>query len=324
MSVAEHGYSVVVNDLGVGLHGEASGESPADAVVRSINDRGGSALASGNDISDWQAAGDLVGDVVDRFGRLDVGIIRDSMLFKLSEHDWDDVIRAHLRGTAAVSHFAAVHWRERFRADGAVDGRLINTTSASGLYGNVGQTNYSAAKSGIVGFTLSAALELDRYGVTANVISPLANSRMLGSVQTDESREVTPSYDPAHVAKVATWLCSTAATGITGRVFSVNGRHLYIGEGWNVGPSAAIAEDATVADLDAVLPDLVRHAAQHVRSGSSSHARHVVTQCHPFSYTCPEIAAAAARSADNSARTTSGAADVRQRSVGVPGTNFRV
>ena len=128
---------------------------------------------------------------------------RDAVLFKLTAADFDDVIRVHLRGTAATAHHAAVHWRQRAK-DGDPGGRLINTTSPTGLYGNAGQANYAAAKAGIIGLTLTASIELERYGVTVNVLAPLAASRLLASVQASAA---VATLDPAHVARVAVWLC---------------------------------------------------------------------------------------------------------------------
>jgi NAD(P)-dependent dehydrogenase (short-subunit alcohol dehydrogenase family) len=276
LALAAAGYSVVVNDLGVSLHGKDESASPADDVVADIVGRGGRAIATGHDVSDWQAAGDLIALATDTFGQVDVvvnnaGIIRDTVLYKMTPELWDDVIRVHLRGTAAVSHFAAVRWRERAKAGEAVRGRLINTTSAAGLFGNVGQTNYAAAKAGIVGFSLSASLELAQYGVTANVIAPIAASRMLGS-QFDESEQerIRETFAPKHVARVCAWLCSEVASGVTGRVFGVNGARLYVGDGWQVGPSVTVPVDAPVGYLDGVLPDLIARARPNERASGSA------------------------------------------------------
>lgn len=279
VALAELGYAVVVNDLGVGIQGEGTGESPADEVVATIRERGGYAVADGRDVSDWAAAGELVDLAVATFGRVDVlvnnaGIIRDTVLYKMTPEQWDDVVRVHLRGTAATSHFAALHWRARAKAGETLQGRLVNTTSAAGLYGNVGQTNYSAAKAGVVGFTLSAAIELAQYGVTANVLAPIAGSRMLNSQFAPEARaQVREMFDPACVARVCAWLCTEKASGVTGRVFGVNGRFVYVGEGWQVGPSAAVPEAATVETLDGLLPGLIEKARPNETVGGASRTR---------------------------------------------------
>jgi NAD(P)-dependent dehydrogenase (short-subunit alcohol dehydrogenase family) len=269
LALAGRGYAVVVNDLGVGMHGEEPTESPAEEVVALIRQRGGTALVSTHDVSDWDAAGDLVATAVGQFGRLDVlinnaGILRDAVLFKLTAADFDDVIRVHLRGTAATVHHAAVHWRQRAK-NGDPGGRLINTTSPTGLYGNVGQANYAAAKAGVIGLTLTASIELERYGVTANVLAPLAASRLLASVQASEA---VATLDPAHVARVAVWLCGKAAGSITGRVFGVSGRRVYVAEGWNPGPAATLPE-GSVDELDAIIPALVDNARPNTTMAAS-------------------------------------------------------
>ena len=244
LALAARGYAVVVNDLGVGLHGETGAETPAEAVAGEIRAAGGQAVASAHDVSDWSAAAALVQLAIGEFGRLDVlvnnaGIIRDAVLYKLTERDWDDVIRVHLRSTAATAHHAAVHWRDRFQTGGPVGGRLINTTSASGMFGNVGQVNYAAAKAGIIGFSLTASLELKRYGVTVNVIAPMAASRMLDSVAALGELDLHPRY----VAQVAAWLCDPSAQAVTGRVIAVGGRDVYIGHGWSPGPAGRLSPD---------------------------------------------------------------------------------
>jgi NAD(P)-dependent dehydrogenase (short-subunit alcohol dehydrogenase family) len=263
LTLAARGYRVVVNDLGVGLHGESAEESPAQEVAAEIRSHGGQAIASRHDVSDWSAAGELIQSALTGFGRLDVlvnnaGIIRDAVLYKMTEREWDDVIRVHLRATAATSHHAAVHWRERSRSGEAPGGRLINTTSASGMFGNVGQANYAAAKAGIIGLSLTASIELQRYGVTVNVIAPMASSRMLSSV----GAAVHLDLDPQYVAHVAAWLCGPGAADVTGRVFAVGGRDVYVGEGWSVGPSGQLSPEGD-PDQDAdLLGALVASAPQ--------------------------------------------------------------
>ena len=264
LTLAARGYRVVINDLGVGLHGEPGPESPAQEVAAQIAANGGHAITSRHDVSDWSAAGELIQAAISEFGRLDVlvnnaGIIRDAVLYKMTEHHWDDVIRVHLRATAATSHHAAVHWRERSKAGDAQGGRLINTTSATGMFGNPGQANYAAAKAGIIGLSLTASQELDRYGVTVNVIAPMAASRMLSSVVPADTADL----DPQRVAQVAAWLCSPAAAGVTGRVFAVGGRTVYVGNGWSVGPAGYLSEDGDLATDARLLATLAASAPRN-------------------------------------------------------------
>jgi NAD(P)-dependent dehydrogenase (short-subunit alcohol dehydrogenase family) len=176
----------------------------------------------------------------------------------MTERDWDDVIGVHLRATAATSHHAAVHWRERSRAGDSSGGRLVNTTSASGMFGNAGQANYAAAKAGIIGLSLTASIELRRYGVTVNVIAPMASSRMLSSVGAAGDLDL----DPRYVAHVAAWLCGPGAANVTGRVFAVGGRDVYVGDGWSVGPSGRLSAGGDPGQDADLLGDLVASAPQ--------------------------------------------------------------
>src|SRR5262245_33435204 len=205
LSLAQHGAKLVVNDLGGDRDGTGADTGPAHEVVEAIKADGGDATANTDDISSWDGAAALVQQAIDTFGRLDVlvnnaGILRDRMLFSMTEDEWDAVIRVHLKGTFAPSHHAAAYWREQSKAGEHVDGRLVNTTSVSGLYSNVGQTNYGAAKAGIATFTQIAAQELSRYGVTANAIGPGALTRLTGDLEMTE--EIRNSFDPAAVAPV--------------------------------------------------------------------------------------------------------------------------
>src|SRR3954449_6669230 len=183
LSLARHGAKVVVNDLGGDVSGTGADATPAQAVVDEIVAAGGEAVVNGGDVADFDDAGAMVRQAVAEFGRLDVlinnaGILRDRMLVNMDAAEWDAVIAVHLRGTFAPMRHAAAHWRERAKAGEEVDARIINTTSPSGIYGNVGQTNYGAAKAGIASFTVITAMELGRYGVTCNAIAPAALTRM--------------------------------------------------------------------------------------------------------------------------------------------------
>src|SRR5260370_41954998 len=176
--LAEQAAKVVVNDLGATAAGDGCDLTPAQSVVETIRDAGGEAIVNGNDVRDWAGAKALIDDAIATFGKLDVlinnaGILRDRMIVNMTEQEWDSVINVHLKGTFAPSNHAAQYWRqEPKRRDSTVSARLINTSSASGLFGNVGQTNYGAAKAGIAAFTINSAPELRQYGVTVNAIAP--------------------------------------------------------------------------------------------------------------------------------------------------------
>ncbi|MFI5909308.1 SDR family NAD(P)-dependent oxidoreductase [Dactylosporangium sp. NPDC051541] len=244
LTLAAAGHAVVVNDLG---------DSPAAEVVAEIAAAGGTAVASTHDVTDFAAAAALIALAADTFGGLDVvvanaGILRDRTLAAMSEAEWDDVIAVHLKGTFAVAHHAAAHWRARAKAGEAVDGRLITTTSASGLYGNIGQSNYAAAKAGIAGFTLVAAQELRAYGVTVNCVAPSALTRLTEAPLRRYEGEITDArrheLDPGWVARVVAWLCGPDARDVTGRVFDIRGPQVGIASGWHLEPTFTQPEDA--------------------------------------------------------------------------------
>jgi NAD(P)-dependent dehydrogenase (short-subunit alcohol dehydrogenase family) len=229
--LAAEGASVVVNDLGGSMDGTGSDAGPAQLVVDEITSAGGKAVASGADISDHAAAEELIKTAISEFGRLDVlvnvaGILRDRMIFNMSEQEWDDVIRVHLKGTFNTSKFAAAHWRS-LREETAQN-RIINFTSVSGLHGAPGQPNYAAAKMGIVGLTWSSANALAKYGVTVNAVSPAAATRMTDSIPTDRRRTDRPTDEddrrsPDNVAKVVAYLASERSGWLTGRIVHSSG-----------------------------------------------------------------------------------------------------
>jgi NAD(P)-dependent dehydrogenase (short-subunit alcohol dehydrogenase family) len=248
LMMAAHGAKVVVNDLGGAVDGTGNDASPAEDVVAEIRAAGGEAVASHDDVADWEGSQRLINQAVETFGGLDAlvnnaGILRDRMLTNMTEDEWDAVIRVHLKGTFAPSRWAAAYWRERAKAGETNDARLVTTTSVSGLYGNPGQTNYAAAKAGIASFTIVAAQELARYGVTCNAISPGALTRMtenLGIVDGDEARA---AMDPHWIAPIATWLVSTESAPVTGRVFQASGRGFGIANTWHQGPMTDAVDD---------------------------------------------------------------------------------
>ncbi len=179
LSLARHGAKVVVNDLGGEIDGTGADTGPAEAVVEEIVAAGGEAVANGEDVANWEGAQRLITTAIETFGGLHVvvnnaGILRDRVLANMTEDEWDAVLNVHLKGTFAPSRWAVAHWREQAKAGQPVSGRIINTTSVSGIYGNPGQTNYGAAKAAIAAFTTIAALEVARYGVTVNAVAPVA------------------------------------------------------------------------------------------------------------------------------------------------------
>ena len=263
LMLAAHGAKVVVNDLGGNIDGTGADLSPASQVVEEIKASGGEAVANGDDVSSWAGAKHMIDHAVESFGRLDVlinnaGILRDRMLVNMTEAEWDAVIQVHLKGTFAPAHHAADYWRNRQKATGEpANARIINTSSVSGIYGNQGQTNYGAAKAGIAAFTIIAARELKRFGVTVNAIAPIAQTRLTENLRvlTDEQRKM---RSPAWVAPIATWLASEQSAGVTGRVFEAGGGILAIAEGWHRGPTVEQIDDPTT--LGPVVAELMAHA----------------------------------------------------------------
>ena len=265
LMLASQGAKVVVNDLGASPEGVGADAGPANEVVAEIAAMGGQAVVNGSDVSDMDGAKALIDQAIDTFGTLDIvinnaGILRDRMVFSLSEADWDSVIKVHLKGTFATSHYAASYWREQVKAGHTVDARIINTASPSGIYGNVGQTNYGAAKAGIAAFSVIAAQELVRYGVTVNCIAPAALTRLTAALSgaAADNPELAEALSPRWIAVVATWLASPEAKKVTGRVFDVRGKSLAIAEGWVRGPEGTQSDDP--AELGPVMADLMARA----------------------------------------------------------------
>jgi NAD(P)-dependent dehydrogenase (short-subunit alcohol dehydrogenase family) len=260
LALADAGASVIVNDLGAALSGEGHDESPAQQVVAEIEATGGTAAANGENVADFEGAERLVRQAVDGFGRLDIlvnnaGILRDRMLVNMTEQEWDAVIAVHLKGHFAPTRHAAAYWRERAKAGDEVKGRVINTSSPSGVFGNIGQANYGAAKAGIAGFTLIAAQELQRYGVTVNCLAPNARTRM-----TEETFDMgAPAdgfdpLDPSNMSPLVVALSADDAQTITGQVFHVWGGAINALQGWTSGELFASEEKW---DADALLGELL-------------------------------------------------------------------
>ncbi len=261
--LADQGAKVVVNDFGGSRDGREAGESnPAQDVVDELTAAGCEAVAHLGDASSLADAQAMVKLAIDTFGGLDVvvnnaGILRDRMLFSMAEDEWDAVIKVHLKGTWASSRVAAEYWRERAKAGQTNDARIINTTSVSGIYGNMGQTNYGAAKAGIAAFTQIAAEELGRYGVTCNAIAPGALTRMTEDLQLPD--EMLDRFGPEWVAPVVTWLASPISADVTGQIIESSGQILGIAEGWRRGPHID-NPPIDPHDIDPIIRDLLSKA----------------------------------------------------------------
>ncbi|MCX4504646.1 SDR family oxidoreductase [Streptomyces anulatus] len=246
LAFAAEGARVVVNDLGVGPDGDGGSAGPAREVVDEIVAAGGEAVVHGGDIATAEGAASLVATAVKVFGRLDTlvnnaGFLRDRMLVNLDEDDWDAVMRVHLRGHFLPLKHAAAYWRAEAKAGRTPVARVINTSSGAGLLGSVGQSNYAAAKAGIVALTLVAAAELGRYGVHVNALAPAARTRMTertfaGTMAAPGAGEF-DAMAPANVSPLVVWLGSAASDGVTGRVFEAEAGRITVMEGWRPGPT---------------------------------------------------------------------------------------
>jgi NAD(P)-dependent dehydrogenase (short-subunit alcohol dehydrogenase family) len=239
--LASEGAKVIVNDVGGSVAGSGEDRTPAQEVVDTIRQSGGEAESNSDDISSWAGAERLIDQAVETYGTLDIlvnnaGILRDKMSFSMDESDWDDVIRVHLKGHFGPSHFAGVYWRNKSKAGEPTSGRIINTSSESGLFGNVGQANYAAAKAGIASLTLVLARELQRYGVTANAIAPRARTRMTENLfgeMAAKKDEGFDAWDPKNIAQLVGFLASDAAADVSGQVFVVFGGDVWVMGGFH-------------------------------------------------------------------------------------------
>jgi NAD(P)-dependent dehydrogenase (short-subunit alcohol dehydrogenase family) len=274
LAAAAQGAHVVVNDIGTSVHGEGADQGPAQKVADEITAAGGKAVANTDSVSEWNAAQRIVSCALDHFGRIDAvvnnaGILRDRMFHKMSPDEWDSVIRVHLSGSFYVARAAATHFREQN------GGAYVHMTSNSGLIGNVGQANYSAAKLGMVALSKSIALDMARYGVRSNCVAPAAWSRMIGAIPVDTPEQAARSemmrtrLAPAKIAPLVAYLCSDSAADVNGQVFYVRGNEIFLyhqmgasrsvhrSEGWT---PDTIADHAIPALRGSFVP--VQHLAQ--------------------------------------------------------------
>jgi NAD(P)-dependent dehydrogenase (short-subunit alcohol dehydrogenase family) len=270
LALAEAGASVIVNDLGGALSGEGHDDTPAKQVVEEIEAAGGQAAANAENVADFEGAARLVQQAIDDFGRLDIlvnnaGILRDRMIVNMTEQEWDAVIAVHLKGHFAPTRHAAAYWRERSKAGDEVKGRVINTSSPSGVFGNIGQANYGAAKAGIASFTVIVAQELQRYGVTVNCLAPNARTRMTeDTFDMGAPPEGFDALDPSNMSPLVVALSADEAQNITGQVFHVWGGAVNALQGWTSGELFASdgkwEADALLGELLDRFPDGVSPA----------------------------------------------------------------
>ncbi|MCK6554447.1 SDR family NAD(P)-dependent oxidoreductase [Candidatus Binatia bacterium] len=244
--MAAHGAKIVVNDLGAHFDGSGASTSPAQEVVNEIKKTGGEAVANGDSVSDFKSAKRIIECAVDTFGKLNIvvnnaGILRDRMIFNMGEEDWDAVLAVHLKGTFNMTRHACEYWREEHKKGNVLNGRVINTSSDSGLLGNVGQSNYGAAKAAVALMAITIDREMAKYGVTCNAIAPVARTRL--------TVEATPStaalmgqevkegefdvFSPRNVAPLVAWLGSDDAADVHGEVFRVGGGTVWLMKGWH-------------------------------------------------------------------------------------------
>src|SRR5271163_2520696 len=244
--MAKQGAKVVVNDLGGHFDGTGQSRSPAEEVVKEIRSAGGEAVANYESVSDFKAAKRIIECAIDNFGKLNIvvnnaGILRDRMIFNMSEDDFDAVLGVHLKGTFNLARHACSYWREQHKTGNMLNGRLINTSSDSGLLGNAGQSNYGTAKAAVATFAIIVDREMSRYGVTANAIAPLARTRLTIDATPQTAAGMTQkagewdAFTPAHVAPLIAWLSSDDAKDVHGEVFRVGMGNVWLMRGWHTG-----------------------------------------------------------------------------------------
>ncbi len=260
LALAAAGANVLVNDINA---------DTAAATVASIESQGGQAMANTGNITDHASAGEIFAATLAAFGEIhavvnNAGICRDRMFASMSEAEWDDVIKVHLKGHFCLANHAAKYWRQQVKQGVPVSGRIINTSSGAGLAGSVGQSNYSAAKGGILSLTLVQAAELHRYGVTANALAPQARTGMTAEVFAEmmkipEDGSFDP-YHPGNVAPLVVWLVSEASAGVTGQCFEIFGGKISVADGWHPGAERDKGARWSAAELGQVIPELLAAA----------------------------------------------------------------
>ncbi|MGB0920419.1 MAG: SDR family oxidoreductase [Alphaproteobacteria bacterium] len=261
LELGAQGANVIVNDINA---------ATAAATVAAITDAGGKAIVSTHDITDYASSGEAISLAIETFGGIDAvvnnaGVCRDRMFTSLTEEDWDIVMAVHLKGHFCLASHAGRFWRGKSKEGEAVAGRIINTSSGAGLLGSVGQSNYSAAKGGILSLTLVQAAEMARYGVTANALAPQARTGMTEDVFADMMAKPEDgsfdAYDPANVAPLVAWLVSEQSSHVNGQCFEIFGGKLSLADGWRTGPehdkAARYTPDDIGTTVDALLKDAV-------------------------------------------------------------------
>jgi NAD(P)-dependent dehydrogenase (short-subunit alcohol dehydrogenase family) len=256
LALAQEGAKVVVNDLGTELDGTGTSRAPADGVVNEIKESGGMAVASYENIADFQAAKRIIDCAIDNFGKLNIlvnnaGFVRDKICFNMSEEEFDAVVGTHLKGTFNCSRWACAYFREQSKAGKLESGRIISTSSHSGLLGNVGQTNYGAAKAGVAAMTIIWSMEMARYNVTCNAIAPMARTRMteVNIGPTPVEKDVFDEFAPENISPLVVYLASDGAQNITGRVFSIRGGMLELFQPWQIAKSIDIGRRWTAEEI---------------------------------------------------------------------------
>jgi NAD(P)-dependent dehydrogenase (short-subunit alcohol dehydrogenase family) len=272
--LSKEGAKVVVNDLGGGFDGSGKTTGPADEVVAEIKDAGGEAIANYESVADFQGAKKIIDCAIEKFGKLNIlvnnaGILRDRMMFNMSEEEWDAVIGVHLKGTFNCSRHACAYWREEHKAGRNHEGKIINTASDAGLLGNPGQSNYGAAKAGIAALSIILAKEMERYDVTCNCVVPVARTRLTTDATPSMAAMMgTPKpgefdiFDPEHLSPLVVYLASDNAKEISGETFRVMGNKVWFLRGWHNVDVATKKEKArwNPEELDSVIKKMVKKA----------------------------------------------------------------
>lgn len=287
LACAALGAKILVNDYGGSRDGHGASSGPAQDVVAEIRAAGGEAVAHAGNVAEPDDAAAMVALAVERFGALhalvnNAGILRDRSLLNMSIDEWTQVVDVHLRGTFVMTQAAGRYWRDQAKAGNALAPRVVNTSSGSGLFGNFGQANYSAAKGGIASLTVLTAIELARYGVAANAIAPVGKTRLMSD--DPDAIALTKGFDPmdpANVSPLVSWLVSENAGDITGRIFSVAGGYIGVVEGYNIGPGMKHDRRLTFADIDSDLPNLVARSRPRTAVGDSYGYRPIVWRLRP-------------------------------------------